>query len=462
MKTILKIAVSVGIVLCFSFLNDATAQTNLIIAGGNVNISGNYLILNNTKLTNDGTLGATAGTVTITGTATEALSAISGTSLSSFYNLTINKSSNNALLDNDINISNQLTLTNGNIDIQGNDLTILNTATISGGSSNSFIKTTGVGILTQEVSASNVVFPIGKQSYTPVTLNNAGTTDDFKVRVENIVYLDGTSGTVLTTDVVDATWYIDEVTSGGSNVTLTFQWNTSDELTDFDRTQSFITHYDNSMWNNGTQQTASGSNPYTLSTANVTAFSPFSIASDATVLPVELLYFYGEKAKNGVLLSWETATEINNDYFDVEWSTDGISFEKIGQVKGAGTTMENQSYEFLHTPDLSGLYDHYYRLKQVDFDEKFEYSNIINIQTIEPSNHQTIKIYPNPVRYELTITNTEKVENIVIYNSIGQIVKQLGAANSQLTVDVSDLPEGIYTLKLQNTNGSIVTKQFIK
>ena len=98
----------------------------------------------------------------------------------------------------------------------------------------------------------------------------------------------------------------------------------------------------------------------------------------------------------------------------------------------------------------------------MDFDEKFEYSNIINIQTIESSNHQTIKIYPNPVRYELTITNTENVENIVIYNSIGQVVKQLGAANSQLIIDVSGLPQGIYTLKLQNINGSIVTKQFIK
>jgi hypothetical protein len=111
---------------------------------------------------------------------------------------------------------------------------------------------------------------------------------------------------------------------------------------------------------------------------------------------------------------------------------------------------------------LKPFYDHYYRLKQVDFDEKFEYSNIINIQTIEPSNHQMINIYPNPVRYELTITNTENVENIVIYNSIGQVVKQLGAANSQLMIDVSGLPQGIYTLKLQNINGSIVTKQFIK
>jgi hypothetical protein len=82
-----------------------------------------------------------------------------------------------------------------------------------------------------------------------------------------------------------------------------------------------------------------------------------------------LLYFYGKKAENGVLLSWETATEINNDYFDVEWSMDGISFEKIGQVQGAGTTAEIQLHEFLHKKPVNG--NNYYRLKQVDFDEKF-------------------------------------------------------------------------------------------
>ncbi len=96
---------------------------------------------------------------------------------------------------------------------------------------------------------------------------------------------------------------------------------------------------------------------------------------DAAQLPVELLYFYVEKATNGALLSWETATEINNDYFDVEWSTDGINFESIGQVQGAGTTTEVQSYEFLHDNPVNG--NNYYRLKQMDFDEVFEYSNIV-------------------------------------------------------------------------------------
>jgi hypothetical protein len=180
--------------------------------------------------------------------------------------------------------------------------------------------------------------------------------------------------------------------------------------------------------------------------------------STGAVLPVELLYFYGKKAENGVLLSWETATEINNDYFDVEWSTDGISFEKIGQVKGAGTTMENQSYEFLHQNPVTG--NNYYRLKQVDFDGKFEYSNIVMVNYQLSTVDYPLNIYPNPVRYSLTIENGQGTA--IIYNALGQLIQQVNIDASKLQLDVSELPQGIYTIHIRKTNGENVTKQFVK
>lgn len=164
-------------------------------------------------------------------------------------------------------------------------------------------------------------------------------------------------------------------------------------------------------------------------------------------VPVELVNFSAEKQNENILLRWETATEINNDYFDIEWSIDGINFEKIGQVKGVGTTIENQSYEFLHDLNRIGFekrHGFYYRLKQVDFDEQYEYSKTINIETTEPSNHQTITIFPNPTNGNVTIkTTTEKL--ISIKNIYGQIVAQQSIIGQQ-QIDLSQLSAGLYLI----------------
>ena len=294
MKISIKIIIALFIIN-ISFSTNSNGQTNLLINGGDLVVQGDYLVLKNTKLSNNSTFSSVNGTIIISGDATNTNAAIGGSSLTTFYNLQINKTANGTQLGNDIDISNELTLTSGNIDIQDYDLTIQNTGSISGGSSSSYLKTSNLGTVIQEISGSNVIFPIGNQSYTPVTLNNAGTADDFNVRVENVVYENGTSGNAITTDVVNATWFIDEATTGDSDITATFQWNGSDELTDFDRTQSFVSNYDNSMWNNGTVSAASGSNPYTLTESGIFTFSPFIVASDAAALPVELLYFYAKK-----------------------------------------------------------------------------------------------------------------------------------------------------------------------
>ena len=187
-------------------------------------------------------------------------------------------------------------------------------------------------------------------------------------------------------------------------------------------------------------------------------------------LPVEWLSFTGKKVENNVLLQWQTVTEINNSHFDVEWSIDGISFEKIGEVAGAGTTNEAQNYEFLDQPNLRGLENflglNYYRLRQVDlpagqagFDGKYEYSKTINI-TIRQYSNPSIKIFPNPATDFLMIENANG--QATIYNTTGQFVQQFLITNSQFTVNVSRLREGQYILKIQQENGTIETIKFLK
>lgn len=424
-----------------------SSQNHLVLSDNQVKQAGGYLVVKNTNFTNNCTFQASEGTVLITGDAYNADAAIGGSSASAFYNLEIDKIVNNAELGNSIQVDNQLTLTNGNIDLLSHDLTIASGGSISGGSAAAYITTSGTGSLIQEVSNSDVIFPVGFSTCAPLTINNSGATDIFSVRVIDAVYLGGDSGTVVNTDVVDASWFVDEANPGGSDLALTFQWNSSEELTDFDRTNAFVTQYTNGAWGNLSPQAATGSNPYSLSENGIPTVSIFTVASDAAVLPVELLYFYGEKTGANVQLYWQTASEINNAYFDVEWSVDGNDFQKIGQIAGAGTTSETQFYDFLHTRPSSG--NNYYRLKQVNFDGKFEYSNLVVIEF--QTTKSDFQIYPNPASDYISIDQVKEGELAQIFNAHGQLIEAFQIQGLSIQYSVSHFPEGAYFIKISNT-----------
>jgi hypothetical protein len=175
-------------------------------------------------------------------------------------------------------------------------------------------------------------------------------------------------------------------------------------------------------------------------------------------LPVEMTNFDVAPIENVVEVTWQTASERNNEGFEVQRSAGGQEWQTLGFVKGNGTTLETQNYTYTDESPLTQI--SYYRLKQIDFDGQFEYSNILSVKTKVFG--EEIKIYPNPVQDKLTITNTKNIENIVIYNALGQLLRQFTINNSQLSIDVSDLPKGIYTLKVQDINGVITTQQFLK
>ncbi|NJN78830.1 MAG: T9SS type A sorting domain-containing protein [Saprospiraceae bacterium] len=120
--------------------------------------------------------------------------------------------------------------------------------------------------------------------------------------------------------------------------------------------------------------------------------------------------------------------------------------------------MGNSVYDFTDENPINGT--NYYRLKQMDFDDHFEYSNVI-ILTSQFIDNQQLTLFPNPVRNELNLANVSQ-GNIIIYNSLGQIVRQISVNDSQTMINVSDLENGIYTLKLQKTDGTLISKQFVK
>lgn len=165
----------------------------------------------------------------------------------------------------------------------------------------------------------------------------------------------------------------------------------------------------------------------------------FQLSVPVAVLPIQLTTFTGKAVDKTNVLSWETATETNNKGFDIERSTDGSRFEKIGFVAGNGTTSKTQSYTF---EDNTPLSISYYRLKQWDNDGRFELSKVIQITQ---KSSTKLNVYPNPVSNILTVETDVKGEYQIV-NLVGQTVLR-GQTNAQ-NIDVSGLPQGTYFLQV--------------
>lgn len=185
-------------------------------------------------------------------------------------------------------------------------------------------------------------------------------------------------------------------------------------------------------------------------------------------LPVDLIEFTAEVVNNEeVYLDWQTASELNNDYFIVEHSIDGKEFTPVTHIDGKGTTSERQNYQFVHDEPFFG--ENYYRLKQVDFDGQFEYSRIV-IAVIKMEETK-INVYPNPALVSKGISlrwngdfGKEDVQ-LRITNSVGKKVLEQSIDvkhERQVYVDFSalNLDAGTYYLTISDKN-SLITHQKI-
>jgi hypothetical protein len=175
--------------------------------------------------------------------------------------------------------------------------------------------------------------------------------------------------------------------------------------------------------------------------------------------PVELVSFTASDNGNEVVLNWRTATEINNKGFEVERSKSEIRGQNIwtaaGFVEGNGTTTESHSYSYSDENVLPGKYQ--YRLKQIDFDGSFEYSDVAGVEVTSPAQYSLEQNYPNPFNPSTLIKFSlpEKTGVVVnIYNSIGEkirtlVQKELESGYHQVEFDASDLSSGVYFCQLE-------------
>jgi hypothetical protein len=346
-------------------------------------------------------------------------------------------------LMNNITVLDSLSLmgvTGPNLNLGSFNLTAAGVINTNG---NKYIVADGTGKLIRPVGSSEVVFPIGTStSSTTTTIKNNGTADNFSVNVSTSVpALCGA-----TNQTIPIVWNISEGTPGASDCDITLDYGSITAPAGFAAASAKIIHCASPRAFNGsvTGTKASGT--------GFTTFSPYGITSDPSVLPVKLTSFSGKQVDDIIALDWATSSERNSDYFDVMSSPDGVQFKNIGKVRSEGNSNSLVKYAFIDEKPYKGT--NYYKLKQVDFDGKYEFSNIITVENTTPSN---TAIYPslrnNMEMNFIDLTEYSKDENVTIllYNASGRNIHQSKMPGGSVSnIDFGLLSTGLYLIKVSN------------
>ena len=210
-----------------------------------------------------------------------------------------------------------------------------------------------------------------------------------------------------------------------------------------------------------TQGGAAGANSYAVAIDNFSYTTP---AVCGQALPVSLLSFTGTTKGNTNILNWVTASETNNKEFEVLKSIDGINFSTVGSIATKGNTTNPSNYEWIDTKPFATAF---YKLKQIDNDGKFQYSNVVSIKQ-NGKQEMGIALKQNPVKASLSfIYNLPSDGNVqisiidvfgrIMYNGLQKNSTQ-GLHNVELPT--SNFSNGNYFIKL-SSNGTTITKQFV-
>ena len=197
---------------------------------------------------------------------------------------------------------------------------------------------------------------------------------------------------------------------------------------------------------------------YISATFTDTDFSSLGIGTESSVLPLELLNFTVKKINKTTQLDWITAHEVNIKNFDIERMSSSSKFEKIGTVKPKSNNSSENLYTFLDANPLDGV--NYYRLKINDLDGTSKYSKTISLDFASPKLH--VKVFPNPTRGNLSIDlgDAENAKIRILNISGMEVLYKLGQSG-QTSIDISNLPNGMYFVEIA-TNSLLIREKIIK
>lgn len=197
------------------------------------------------------------------------------------------------------------------------------------------------------------------------------------------------------------------------------------------------------------------------------AQDPSFAVDDVTItsgsLPIELLSFTGKNNGNENILKWETASETNNNFFTIERSVDGIYFNEIGKINGAGNSTSVLNYSLVDNNPTNGI--NYYRLKQTDFDGKYKYSSPISVSAENDNTLELIYFYNNHETELLSLTfncTDDCYLTIELYDLLGKKIffnsSEMLNNSSVFKIPTSNLSQSVYILKAYNKKQSISKK----
>lgn len=323
-----------------------------------------------------------------------------------------------------------------------------------------FIISNGTGKLRLVNASAENIYPVGTSdsSMNFVRINNAGTPDNFSVRVAPFVLQNGNNGDTMQIAWVDRTWFIEEDVPGGSNATAEFWWKNTHELAGFDRQISRTAHY-TTQWDLGTVGAAvfNSNGHYSRTQAGFTSFSPFSITSSTGIVPLTLISFNAINKPTVVTLHWKTENEINTSSFDIERSSDGVHFNNIGNRPAYNSSGTHQ-YLFDDVQPLNGI--SYYRLKQIDTDQSFKYSDIVAVSRTGSENSFTV--FPNPVIDIISVvfTASDRQRTLRLVDSKGTLVKTIivPPGSTIIKTNLTGYATGLYTLILGDEKSKIIQR----
>ena len=452
-------------------IDDIDIEGNLIISGSaefdveannnDIEIAGNWVNTSNSGFT------TSAESVTFDGLADQSITC-STLGLENYYDLLINKSNGSyVLLNNNVEVNHYLNFlgTNAYLNINGNNLNLntWNDGNIMGYDEDEFIIVDQVGYINFEgIDAGETInIPMGLSSgitnyaLADIMLTDPGT-GAFAANLCDQVQLNGgiCTGTPIFSDAVNYTW---NLVSTSTNAEVKLHWDTSTELSLFDRTNCSVMHFNGILWEDFTYggATPESGSLYSQS-ATVNGFSPYAVQDAANPLPIELLSFNVELHEGKVRIKWVTRSEINNDYFTVERSADGFTYETVCMVAGAGFSSTEKQYAVIDQNPYEGY--SYYRLKQTDFDNSSKYSEIALILVEEASEGDAmmeVSMFPNPTSSDKFFLSTKCGKKdevlIVLYSASGaEVYSKFVVVQQGETITAIDLlgkvSPGVYTV----------------
>jgi len=447
-------------------------NSNLIIGGTasktiqfNQAVLANYTILNMTiNCSGNASLGS-SNMLNITGTLTQTSGSISATDNNTiiFTKATAQTIPNNFFLDNKVSIlklSNTANVllggnlqvqglifnTNGKLNAQTNTITIEEGGTVTGATTARYI----MGKCAK-IGNTAFTFPVGGTKYGPVTITAPTNIDDiFTVScIEANPTTIGSSKHFNVDELCTYRYWNIERTNGTSNVSITLPWETTTNMpfTDANIDRASVMHWSGTEWeylpSSMTGNLAAGS---TTTSENVSSFSPFTFGTRKTsLLPVEFVKMEMNCENDKPVLNWQTASETNNDYFEIQSSNDIKAWSKVAIIKGAGNSNQLINYSFSDV--VNGLY---YRIKQVDFNQKTAYSQPITSYCNSQLTNDNVAIYPNPTtgNISINITNNRINCRYSILDGIGKTVMAGNLSELSNAIDLTNLSNGIYFIKI--------------